>query len=271
MMTSIVFLNLYDATINTTVVECIGRNTPLIVNRLPGLEYLGEDYPLFYDTLEQASVIIADDTLLLKGIQYLETLEIKKKLTKKYFLTSLTKTAIYRSLPTPHQYTHVDSYDITVMITSKNKGVNDIGNLLDCFTKQDYTGSFEVILWNDNHETHQELATIVELYKNSLAIRLILSSDILPCNTKLVVARLMRSNYLLICHESIIPRPTFITTMFHKYTQYGPETALCCSGYVLSSSLASEENLTQAYIDDMYKKFIDESQPDRQVYICCTC
>lgn len=97
---SIVFLNLYDATINTTVVECIGRNTPLIVNRLRGLEeYLGDEYPLFYDTLEEASVIIADDNQLLKGIKYLEKLEIKSKLTEEYFLKSLTETAIYNSLP----------------------------------------------------------------------------------------------------------------------------------------------------------------------------
>lgn len=59
---SIVFLSLIDASASNTVVECIVRNTPLIVNRLPALEeVLGVDYPGFYTTgnlLEAASIIM---------------------------------------------------------------------------------------------------------------------------------------------------------------------------------------------------------------------
>jgi hypothetical protein len=47
---NIVFLNLVDCSACNTVIECIVRNTPIIVNRLPALEeVLGEDYPGFYD------------------------------------------------------------------------------------------------------------------------------------------------------------------------------------------------------------------------------
>ena len=43
----VVFLNLIDASAVNTVIECIVRNTPLIINRLPAIvEILGEDYPL---------------------------------------------------------------------------------------------------------------------------------------------------------------------------------------------------------------------------------
>ena len=45
----VVFLNLVDASACNTVIECIARCTPIIINRLPALEeYLGIDYPLFY-------------------------------------------------------------------------------------------------------------------------------------------------------------------------------------------------------------------------------
>ena len=44
---NVVFLNLIDASAVNTVIECIVRNTPLIINRLPAIvEILGEDYPL---------------------------------------------------------------------------------------------------------------------------------------------------------------------------------------------------------------------------------
>jgi hypothetical protein len=48
-----IFIDLIDACANNTVLECIKFNTPIIVNKLPGVvEYLGENYPLYYETNE---------------------------------------------------------------------------------------------------------------------------------------------------------------------------------------------------------------------------
>ena len=50
---NIIFIDLYDASANTVVVECIARKTPLLVTRLDAvIEYLGKDYPLYFDNLE---------------------------------------------------------------------------------------------------------------------------------------------------------------------------------------------------------------------------
>jgi len=47
---NIVFLNLVDASAVNTVLECIVRNTPLIINKHPAIvELLGADYPLYYN------------------------------------------------------------------------------------------------------------------------------------------------------------------------------------------------------------------------------
>ncbi|KAI9188472.1 uncharacterized protein BJ171DRAFT_625252 [Polychytrium aggregatum] len=55
----VVFLDLIDAAAVNTVVECIVRNTPIIVNRLPALEeYLGQDYPLFYYDLSEVNNLL---------------------------------------------------------------------------------------------------------------------------------------------------------------------------------------------------------------------
>ena len=49
---NIVFLYMYDASANNTVIECIARNTPILVNPIePVKEYLGEDYPFYYEVL----------------------------------------------------------------------------------------------------------------------------------------------------------------------------------------------------------------------------
>ena len=58
---NIVFLNLVDCSAVNTVIECIVRNTVVVVNRLPALvEMLGINYPGFYNTLQEAAQICQD-------------------------------------------------------------------------------------------------------------------------------------------------------------------------------------------------------------------
>jgi hypothetical protein len=58
---SVVLAEYFDVSASNTVVECIARATPVLVNRLPALEeYLGRDYPLFYHDIETAGRHLAD-------------------------------------------------------------------------------------------------------------------------------------------------------------------------------------------------------------------
>ena len=69
---NVVFLNLVDASACNTIIECIVRNTPILVNRLPAVvEYLGNDYPLYYNSFEEAYEILSDNDKLLKAHKYL--------------------------------------------------------------------------------------------------------------------------------------------------------------------------------------------------------
>jgi hypothetical protein len=48
---TVVFVNLLDCSGCNTIVECIQRSTPMMVNKMPAtVEYLGKNYPGFYDT-----------------------------------------------------------------------------------------------------------------------------------------------------------------------------------------------------------------------------
>lgn len=56
---SVVFMNLSDAAANNTVLECIARGTPILINNVGGIEdYLGENYPLYYSNKKQVGQII---------------------------------------------------------------------------------------------------------------------------------------------------------------------------------------------------------------------
>ena len=69
---SVVCMEVLDAAANNVTIECLARNTPLIVNRHPAVvEYLGPEYPLYFDDHRQIAGMIEDADLILSGHEYL--------------------------------------------------------------------------------------------------------------------------------------------------------------------------------------------------------
>jgi hypothetical protein len=96
---SIVFIHLCDASATNTIVECVARNTPIAVNRIdPVVEYLGEDYPLYYTCIEEVQSKLRDVHTIYGAHEYLKTFEGKKELTGEYFIKSFLSTGIVKNL-----------------------------------------------------------------------------------------------------------------------------------------------------------------------------
>ncbi len=96
---NLVLLNLYDSSANNTVIECIVRGTPLLVNPLPAVvEYLGPDYPLYFGTLEEAAQKAEDLELVRQAHAYLTDLPIKSRLEGSHFVKTFVESEIYRGL-----------------------------------------------------------------------------------------------------------------------------------------------------------------------------
>lgn len=84
---NIVFLNLYDAAAVNTLVECIARGTPVLINRIPAVvEFLGSDYPFYYSSFYEASKKATDIDLIRKTFMYLKNLNLER-----YFLSVFLK------------------------------------------------------------------------------------------------------------------------------------------------------------------------------------
>lgn len=85
---NIIFIELITSVANNTIIECIARNTPIILNRHPGPEYyLGEKYPLFFSDFDEIKDILTIDRIL-AAHDYLKNLE-KKWLDGSTFCKSL--------------------------------------------------------------------------------------------------------------------------------------------------------------------------------------
>jgi hypothetical protein len=96
---NLVYLDLFAAGANNAVVECIARGTPLLVNPLPAVvEYLGQDYPLYFNTLEEAASKACDFDLVERAHLHLIEGPTRKRLSQKSFLHDFRQSEVYEQL-----------------------------------------------------------------------------------------------------------------------------------------------------------------------------
>ena len=87
---NIVFIDLYNSSANNTILECIIRNTPVIVNRTPGvIEYLGKDYPLYFNNLDDVDSFLDIEKITI-ATEYLKNMN-KEDITMEYFVNKFIK------------------------------------------------------------------------------------------------------------------------------------------------------------------------------------
>jgi hypothetical protein len=96
---NICFVNLYDASANNTVIECLVRATPILVNPLPAVrEYLGNAYPLYYDDLHEAAAMALDLGRLRAAHEHLAESPLRDRLDAATFRRAVEDSEIYRRL-----------------------------------------------------------------------------------------------------------------------------------------------------------------------------
>lgn len=92
----LVFVDLYDASANNAVVECLVRATPLLVNRLPAVEeYLGSDYPLYFRDLDHAAAMALDLGRLRAAHEYLRQWPLRERMDAEHFVRAVEASEVY--------------------------------------------------------------------------------------------------------------------------------------------------------------------------------
>jgi len=88
---NIVFINLLNASACNTLIECVVRNTPILINRLEAVEeILGPNYPFYYDSIQEAGELATDINKIKETHIYLTKLD-KTNLSIKTFITEFEK------------------------------------------------------------------------------------------------------------------------------------------------------------------------------------
>lgn len=95
---NIVFLDFLDSSCNTAIIECMERNTPVMCPKAePSIEYLGEDYPFFFESINEVEKKLNDFSIIKKTFEYLKNMN-KEKINIDYFIKSIANSEIYKNL-----------------------------------------------------------------------------------------------------------------------------------------------------------------------------
>ena len=95
----VVLIDVYDSSCNNAIIESIVRHTPALVRRLPPTEeYLGADYPLFFDDLAEASRKARDIALIAKAHEHMKSLCASGKFSGERLVQDLEGSFVYRKL-----------------------------------------------------------------------------------------------------------------------------------------------------------------------------
>jgi hypothetical protein len=163
-----IFVNFEDCVASNVILECIKFNTPIIVNKLPSVvEYLGEDYPLYYNTLAELSSFKNPKFLTTQvdlASQYLSKMNkshVSLDIFNKKVFYDLTKLKV-----------NLDTYKLTWIcpIKSMSNIFNKIQNLYNNFISQNNNKQIVLKIIIDetlyDHEDYDAFVKKLDMYED---------------------------------------------------------------------------------------------------------
>lgn len=291
---SIVILTLrYEGAANTLILECISRNVPILSpNASSCTDYLGSDYPLLYDRSkpdEIESLFQADK--INDAIAYLKRMD-KVKLSQEKFVNDVKDGVVLLSLPPNPTINPISAYedsltnianrrisrkyDVTICICSY-KRTHNLGSILEhLWNQQDFVGSYEIIVWNNNANrvaiVREQTKTYVECPTDRKSMTLINSTENYYCSIRFALAPLMKSDCLLICDDDIIPGSNFIS-FFHAAHRDHPKDVLCVRGHTFFAHDLDMEEPKNVWTNYDHLKFKGDEEPEQLIHFvhadCC--
>jgi len=271
---SVVMLALkYNGAANTIILECIARNIPIAAPRIDScIDYLGADYPLLYDQSSYDMTHVLSMRKVQKAIDYLRNID-KSILSIDRFCQTIHSSSVLLSLapeiPNDELQHLVVTFDVTVCICSYQR-TTDLHTILESLLcKQTFTGTVQVIVWNNNEAREKVVRRICEPYlkKNSSTrfLELISSTSNHYCIIRACMLRLMRSDLLLICDDDIIPKQSFVQ-FFVDAHQHHKKDILAVRGHKFLPHQLNHADPRAEWITFKHVGFVDDNEPEQLVH-----
>ena len=271
---SIVMLALkYSGAANTIILECIARNVPIAAPHIDSCtDYLGVNYPLFYDQNSLDMTQILSMRKVQEAIDYLSNVD-KSVFSINRFCETVQSSSVLLSLAPPmsdDRLQHlVVRYDVTVCICSYKRTKNLHSILQSLLYRQSFAGTVQVIIWNNNEAREKVVRKICEPYlkgsSSTRSLELISSTSNHYCIIRACMLHLMCSDLLLICDDDIIPKESFIQFFVEAHNCHKNDV-LAVRGHRFLPHQLNHANPRAEWLDYEHLRFVGESQPEQSIH-----
>jgi hypothetical protein len=164
---SCIFLDLEDAVANNVILECIKFNTPIIVKKIDSIvEYLGEDYPLYFSNEEDLNKIVSCTSeefldMILYAHEYLVNINkthLNPETFNKKIFYDLQKLSVSEN-----------SFKLTWCCLIEEENIHYIDILIEQFVNQEFLEKIVLNIFINNKITYGEsnvsILQILEKYR----------------------------------------------------------------------------------------------------------
>jgi hypothetical protein len=102
LVNSHVIIDVYEASANNALIECISRDIPCFASNIPAIcEYIGDDYPLLFNNLQDLEEKLTNTSLIHSAHKYLiERPYLKERLTIDNFIKDILNSEITKNVLT---------------------------------------------------------------------------------------------------------------------------------------------------------------------------
>jgi hypothetical protein len=276
---SVVFMALaYDGAANTLLGECILRGTPVVCPRFSScVESLGQDYPLYYDDGHRRSgdfvKLLTPENMDLAR-EHLLRLD-RRRFSIEHFVRTFERSTVLQSLPpmvepaTAALAPLLGTIDLSISVCSY-KRTHHLPRLLTAlFDGQDFAGSIEVLVWDNNparaRHVQEICAPFLARSNARRSLRLISSSENLYCSVRLAMPVIMRSECLLICDDDVLPGLGFARFFMDAHRKH-PRDILCVRGHVFHPHELNPDDPREVWVGYEHLRFVGDEGPEQSVH-----
>ena len=174
-----IFADIVECIANNTILECIKFNTPIILRRSPSAEeYLGINYPLFFDTIDDIHSLEEEVFLLHLIVQAHYYL---KKMNKQHLMLNTFNRKIKYDIDKLSARTY--NAKLTWCYFCEKGGLHHREQIIDWFISQNVTDKLELFVFINDYTDPITIDNMLEYSKKHNNITIIdLYTIEMPCN-----------------------------------------------------------------------------------------
>lgn len=160
-------------------------------------------------------------------------------------------------------------YDVTISICSY-KRTHNLERILDAlWNKQNFNGTLEIIVWNNNEQRELRVKQMCKKYledpRCDRRLELIQSTKNYYCLIRLAISQIMRSDCLVVCDDDVIPGENYINFFVNEHKLHSNDL-LCVRGHKFLEHVFDPNNPAQVWNEYYNIKYVDESDCDQLVH-----